>query len=95
MDTQFPDDRLFDAVAKFCAFVCIESFYDSRLATTIIVYFAGVLGIGRDGVTYERPRNYTSKLSAVIHCARLCLLEATLPQFPHWNLNWGPRPSLR
>jgi hypothetical protein len=94
MDTQFPDDRLFDAVAKFCAFVCTESFHDGRSATTIIVYFAGVLGIGRDGVTYERPRNYTSKLSAVIHCARLCLLEATLPRFPHRNLNWGPRPSL-
>jgi hypothetical protein len=94
MDAHSPDDLLLDAVAKFCAFVCTEPFHDGRSATTIIVYFAGVLGIGRDGVTYERPRNYTSKLSAVIHCARLCMLEVTLPRFPHWNLNWGPRPSL-
>lgn len=94
VNNQSTDDLLLDAVAKFCVFVCTEPFHDGRSATTIIVYFAGVLGIGRDGVTYERPRNYTSKLSAIIHCARLCLLEATLPRFPHWNLDWGPRPSL-
>jgi hypothetical protein len=94
VDTQSPNDLLRDAVAKFCAFVCTEPFHDGRSATTIIVYFASVLGIGRDGVTYERPRNYTSKLSAIIHCARLCLLEATLPRYPHRNLNWGPRPGL-
>lgn len=94
VNNQSSDDLLLDAVAKFCAFVCTEPFHDGRSATMIIVYFAGVLGIGRDGVTYERPRNYTSKLSAIIHCARLCLLEATLPRFPHCKLDWGPRPSL-
>jgi len=89
-----PNDILLDSVAGLCAFICKEPFHDGKSATTIMVYFAGVLGTGQDGVTFERPRNYTSKLSAIVHSARLCLLEATLPRIPHSNLNWGPRPSL-
>jgi hypothetical protein len=89
-----PTDILLDSVAGLCAFICKEPFHDGKSATTIMVYFAGVLGARQDGVTFERPRNYTSKLSAIVHSARLCLLEATLPRFPHSNLNWGPRPSL-
>lgn len=60
----------------------------------MIVYFAGVLGISQDGSTFERPSNYTPKLSALIHVARLCLLEATLPRFGYPRLGWDVRPCL-
>lgn len=89
-----PGDPIITSVARFCAFVCTEPFHDSKSSDTIMVYFAGVLGIVQDGLSFERPRNYTSKLSAMIHSARLCLLEATLPRFPHPCLGWGPRPRL-
>lgn len=88
------DDPLMSCVARFCAFLCMEPFHDGKSSTTIVVYFAGVLAIGQDGITFERPGNYTPKLSALIHSARLCMLEATLPRFPHPDVGWGPRPSL-
>jgi hypothetical protein len=59
-----------------------------------MVYFAGVLGISPDGTTFERPSNYTPKLSALVHIARLCLLEATLPRFSYPRLGWDARPCL-
>jgi hypothetical protein len=87
-------DPLLTRAACFCAFLCMEPFHDGKSGTTIMVYFAGVLAIGQDGITFERPGNYTSKLSALIHSARLCMLEATLPRFPHPDISWGHRPSL-
>jgi hypothetical protein len=32
--------------ACFCAFLCMEPFYDGKSGTTIMVYFIGVLAIG-------------------------------------------------
>jgi hypothetical protein len=58
-----------------------------------MVYFAGVLGISRDGTTFERPSNYTLKFSALVHMARLCVLEATLPRFSYPLLDWRARPD--
>lgn len=80
-----------DAVARFSAFLCTEPFRDGASASTVMVYFAGVLGISQDGSTFERPSNYTSKLSALVHSARLCLLEATLPRFAHPRIGWNAR----
>jgi hypothetical protein len=60
---------------------------DILLDSVAELFFASVLGTGQDGVTFERPRNHTSKLSAIIHSVRLCLLEAALPWFPHSVLN--------
>lgn len=83
-----------DSVAELCAYICTEPYRDGKSGTTIMVYLAGVLGISQDDMSFERPKNYTSKLSAILHSARLCLLEATLPRVPHASLGWGPRPSL-
>jgi hypothetical protein len=88
------DDPLLTPVAQFCAFICTEAFHNGKSSSTIMIYFAGVLGIVQDGLSFERPSNYTSKLSAIIHIARLCLLEVTLPRFPHPHLSWRPRPRL-
>jgi hypothetical protein len=65
------DDRLLDAIAKFCVFLCPQPYRDGKSASTVMVYFAGVLGISRDRTTFERPSDYTPKLSAFVHMARL------------------------
>jgi hypothetical protein len=54
---------------------------------------AGVLGIFRDGTTFERPSSSTPKLSAFVHMARLCVLEVTLPRIPYPRLGWRARPG--
>jgi hypothetical protein len=92
-DETTSDDRLLDAIAQFCVFLCSQPYRDGKLASTVMVYFAGVLGISRDGTTFERPSNYTPKLSALVHMARLCVLEATLPRFPYPRLGWHARPG--
>lgn len=73
-------------------FFCTESFLDGQASSTLLVYFSAVLGISVPGSTFERARNYTPKLSALIYCVRLCLLEATLPRFAHPALDWPARP---
>jgi hypothetical protein len=88
------DDRLLDAVAQFCVFLCTEPYHDGKSASSAMVYFAGVLGISPDGTTFERPSNYTPKLSTLMHISRLCLLEATLPRFSYPRLGWDARPCL-
>jgi hypothetical protein len=88
------NDGILDAVARFCVFLCTEAYRDGKSASTVMVYFAGVLGISADGTTFERPSNYTPKLSALIHVARLCLLEATLPRFDRPRLGWSARPCV-
>ncbi len=85
-------DRLVDAVAQLSAFFCTEEFFDSRSSSTLLVYFSGILGFTHRGTTFERPRNYTSKLSALIYCVRLCLLEFSLPRSAHPAIGWEVRP---
>jgi hypothetical protein len=80
-------------VGEFSLFLCTEPFADSRATSTIIVYFSAVLGLGTSGSTFERARNYTPKLSALIYCIRLCFLEATLPRFAHPTIGWEARLS--
>jgi hypothetical protein len=65
---------------------------DSESSSTLLVYFSGVLGFSASGSSFERPRNYTPKLSGLIYCMRLCMLEATLPRFAHPTNGWQVRP---
>jgi hypothetical protein len=59
--------------------LCCKEFVFVQLSTTMLVYFCAVLGISDDGSTFDHPQNYTPKLSAPIHSARLVYLEAALP----------------
>jgi hypothetical protein len=77
------DDLLGDAVAEFSYFLCTEDFADGLANSTAVVYFSGILGFSPDGSTFDRPRNYTPKLPALIHCVSLCMLERCLPRFAH------------
>jgi hypothetical protein len=73
-------------------FLVTEEFEDRRPSSTLLIYFASVLGISIDSLTFERPSNYTPKLSGLIHCIRLVLLEISLPRFPYPMLGLDARP---
>jgi hypothetical protein len=88
------DDLLGNAVAEFSCFLCTEDFADGLANSTGIVHFSGILGFSPDGYIFERPRNYTPKLSALIHCIRLCMLERCRPRFAHPSIGWEARPRL-
>jgi hypothetical protein len=80
-------ERMADMIGELSFSMCCEEFIDGQSSTTMLVYFYGVLGISPDGSTFDRPRNYTPKLSAMIHSARLICLEAVLPRDPHVHIN--------
>jgi hypothetical protein len=87
-----PDEVVADLVLQSMRFLCAEEYEDGRPSSTLLIYFASVLGISIDGLTFERPSNYTPKLSGLIHCIRLVLLEISLPRFPHPILRLDVRP---
>ena len=86
------NDSLADAAGECFAFLCTEEFEESQSSSVLLVYFCGTLGFSPDGFGFERARNYTPKLSAMIYCIRLCLLEVALPRFAHSSAKWGARP---
>jgi hypothetical protein len=77
------EEALEDLMLRFGYFLVIEEYEDGRSSLTLLVYFSGVLGMLIDGLTFERPSNYTLKLSALIYCSRLLIIELTLPRFAH------------
>jgi hypothetical protein len=86
-------EKIAESIGELSAFLCREEFSDGEPNSTILVYFSGILGFSRDGSTFERVRNYTPKLSALIYCARLCLLELILPRYSHAGIRWLKRPT--
>ena len=85
-------EKMADIVGHLSYSLCCEEFVDGQSSTTMLVYFCAVLGISNDGSTFDRPRNYTPKLSALIHSARLVCLEAALPRHRHSHVGWDARP---
>ena len=90
--SQEVDLFLADHIGRLSLTFLSESVVDGQLSTTLLVYFSGILGMSPDGLTFLRPRNFTSKLSALIYCIRLLVLERTLPRFPHTGDDWPQRP---
>lgn len=86
------NDALADAVGRISAFLCTEEFIDNRSSSTLLVYFSGLISFPYPGDTFERPNNYTPRLSALIYCARLCLLEMSIPRYAHPLIGWEARP---
>ena len=85
-------ETLSDLVGSLSVLLCKEGFTDGRASSTLLIYFSGVLGISPSATTFLRPSNYTPKISALIYCIRLCLLEVTLPRFAHEAVGWPARP---
>jgi hypothetical protein len=92
--SQTGDSKITEGVGRFSEFLCKEKFVDGKSSSALLVYFSGVLGICADGCTFERPNNYTPKLSALVYCARLSILEASVPRYAHPLLGWDARPSV-
>jgi predicted Fe-S protein YdhL (DUF1289 family) len=86
------NSALADAVGEFFGFLCSEEFEESISSSTLLVYFCGTLGFSPQGLGFESARNFTPKLSAMIYCIRLCVLERTLPRFDHLSATWPCRP---
>ena len=86
-------EQLGDLTGALAAAFCEEEFRDGRAASTLAIYFSGVLSLSPDGHTFQRSTNYTSKLAALIYCTRLVLLEATLPRHGHSYIGWPVRPG--
>jgi hypothetical protein len=84
-----------DLLFRFVKFLSTEEYEDGKPSSTLLIYFSGILGISQDGSTFERAKNYTLKLSALIYCIRMIILEATLPQFAHAGSGWKARPRYR
>lgn len=84
---------LSDLVASLALDICSEESDTGRINSTLLVYFSGVLGFSLDGDTFARPSKHTSKLSALIYCARLVCLEASIPRLAHSSIGWAARSN--
>ena len=85
-------DALISSVLQLSIFFATERFTNGRPASSLLVYFSGILGFSSDGATYRRARDFTSFLSALIHQLRLLFLEWALPYRPYPSLNKPARP---
>ena len=81
-----------ESVRKLSQFFCKETNVDSNSNSTLLVYLSDILGFSASGSAFERPGNYTPKLSGLIYCVRLCMLEGTLPRFAHPSNGWQATP---
>jgi hypothetical protein len=80
-----------DLLFRFVKFLSTEEYKDGKPLSTLLIYFSGILGISQDGSTFEWAKNYTLKLSALIYCIQIIILEATLPGFAYGGLGWKAR----
>jgi hypothetical protein len=81
-----------DPLFRFVEFLSTEEYEDGKPSSTLLIYVSGIFGINHDGSTFERAKNYTSKLSALFYCIRIIILEATLPRFTRDRLGKKARP---
>jgi hypothetical protein len=65
---------------------------NGRPASSLLVFFSGILGFSPNCGGFRRPGNYTSHLSALIYCIRLLILERAIPLTAHSALGWPQRP---
>lgn len=56
-----------------------EEVVDGRPASTLLVFFSGVLGFSADSTSFLPARSYISNLAALIYVQRLLFLEYALP----------------
>ncbi|EXL39949.1 hypothetical protein FOCG_17451 [Fusarium oxysporum f. sp. radicis-lycopersici 26381] len=81
-------ERLFGLVMAFST----EEVVDGRPASTLLVYFSGILGFTTDSTGFLPARSYTSNLAALIYTQRLLFLEYALPARAYLSLGITQRP---
>ncbi|KAF6795410.1 hypothetical protein CMUS01_15927 [Colletotrichum musicola] len=87
-----PENAVQDLILQLLYFLFTEEYEGGRSGSTLLVYFCGVLGISPDGTVFQRPKNYTKHLSALIYCARLIIMEVLLPWKSHPYAGYPARP---
>ncbi|KAF6783210.1 hypothetical protein CSOJ01_15923, partial [Colletotrichum sojae] len=87
-----PENAVQDLILQLLYFLFTEEYEGGRSGSTLLVYFCGVLGISSDGTVFQRPKNYTKHLSALIYCARLIIMEVLLPRKSHPYAGYPARP---
>lgn len=86
-------DKLAELVLKLSTFFAMEEFSDDRPTSSLLVYFSGILGMAKDG-TYQKIRNFTPNLAALIYFLRLVFLEWVLPYRAYPYIKRDRRPTL-
>jgi hypothetical protein len=84
---------LTELILQLSIWFATEEFTDGQPASSLLVYYSGLLGFSGDGTTYKRARDFTSCLSALIHQLRLLFLEWALPYraYPYIGRESRPR----
>ncbi|KAH7109811.1 hypothetical protein EDB81DRAFT_704547 [Dactylonectria macrodidyma] len=63
--------------------ISMESFLDGQPASTLLVYFSGILGFSPDCQGFLLARQYCSNLSGLVYNQRLLFLQHALPRHTH------------
>jgi hypothetical protein len=85
--------QLTELVLELSAFFAMEEYADGRPASTLLVYFSGILGMSSDGASFKKIRTYTLNLAALIYYERLIFLEWALPYRDYPYLGRSSRPA--
>lgn len=72
--------------------LCSEEITDGQPASTLLVYFSGVLGFLPDCTGFLPARSYTPHLAGLLYIQRLLFLEHALPARPYPHLGLPQRP---
>lgn len=81
-------ELLFGLIMEFST----EEIMDGRPASTLLVYFSGVLGFSAARAGFLPARSYTSYLAGLIYMQRLLFLEYSLPGRAYPLLGIAQRP---
>ncbi|EGY23446.1 uncharacterized protein VDAG_04884 [Verticillium dahliae VdLs.17] len=80
-------ERLFGLIMAFCT----EEVTDGRPASTLLVYFSGILGFAKDCARFLPAKSYTPHLAGMVYVQRLLFLEYALPARRHGVLGIDQR----
>ncbi|KAK2005290.1 hypothetical protein LZ32DRAFT_623827, partial [Colletotrichum eremochloae] len=84
-----------DLILRLLYFLVTEEFKDGQSKLTLLVYFSGVLSLISDGISFQRPQNYTRNLSALIYYSCLIIVKVLLPRTSHNYVGYPARPRHR
>jgi hypothetical protein len=93
LDSQEVEERISQLLFKISALLITQEFRDGNPASSTLIFLSGVFSFTAEGKAYQRPRNYTPILSALIYSQRLLFLEYVLPCREYRHLGWPARPQ--
>ncbi|KAI3573812.1 hypothetical protein IWW34DRAFT_634647, partial [Fusarium oxysporum f. sp. albedinis] len=82
-------ERLFGLIMAFST----EEVVDGQPASTLLVYFSGILGFTTGSTCFLPARLYTLNLAMLIYTQRLLFLEYALPARAYLFLGITQRPQ--